>query len=380
MHQVSGNGAVVADRLRHPIFDQKCRWLEICGGRTLFHRSFNIPFVRCAFGAGSQCRRRFPLYLGLSRRSRSTTVATLTVVASCPATRRRGRPTSSLVCGQVDIEDCFALAERIAAELLNLAQMGNHVTEHGLVIAPALGLGINLTDIFAERILLFLEGRIRSMNCLISASALILHSPRSGESHLHFKATPASRAYDSSLGAWFSGIIPPVPPYIAFAWDTQLSPADLRGLTVAGIKGEGKDGHFPIERAKSGRAAIGTVGERSLALLDAYLKKEPCEVGAILRNRSGAVYSRYTLPDDFGMIREMTFPGDTRTLADMRRSGAIEANAGGASPSTTAAKMANSISSANAIHKTYQPVDLESVRQADEPREIGRRRMRDQNK
>lgn len=37
----------------------------------------------------------------------------------------------------------------------------------------------------------------------------------------------------------------------------------------------------------------------------------------------------------------------------------------------TAAKMANSISSANAIHKTYQPVDLESVRQADEARKIG---------
>lgn len=167
---------------------------------------------------------------------------------------------------------------------------------------------------------------------------------------------------------------------IAFAWDTQLSPADLRGLTVAGIKGEGKERYFPIERAKSGRAAIGTLGRRSLALLDAYLKKEPCDVGAILRNRSGAVYSRYTLPDDFGVVRELSFPGDKRTLADMRRSGAIEANAGGASPSNTAAKMANSISSANAIHKTYQPVDLESVRQADEARIIGRRRIRDRNK
>lgn len=167
---------------------------------------------------------------------------------------------------------------------------------------------------------------------------------------------------------------------IAFAWDTQLSPADLRGLTVAGIKGEGRERYFPIERAKSGRAAIGTVGRRSLALLDAYLKKEPCDVGAILRNRSGAVYSRYTLPDDFGVVRELTFPGDKRTLADMRRSGAIEANAGGASPSNTAAKMANSISSANAIHKTYQPVDLESVRQADEARIIGRRRIRERNK
>jgi hypothetical protein len=75
-------------------------------------------------------------------------------------------------------------------------------------------------------------------------------------------------------------------------------------------------------------------------------------------NRSGADYSRYTLPDDFCVIRELTFPGDKCTLADMRRSGVIEANAGGASPSTAAAKMANNISSANAIHKTYQPVDF----------------------
>lgn len=167
---------------------------------------------------------------------------------------------------------------------------------------------------------------------------------------------------------------------IAFAWDTQFSPVDLRGLTVAGIHGEGKDRHLPVERAKSGRAAIGTLGKRSLALLDAYLAKEPCEVGAILRNRSGAPYSRFTMPDDFAAIRDKVFPKDKRTLADMRRSGAIELQAGGAAPTTTAAKMANSISSANAIHKTYQPVDLDTVRQADKARKLGRQRIRDANK
>ena len=167
---------------------------------------------------------------------------------------------------------------------------------------------------------------------------------------------------------------------IAFAWDTQFSPVDLRGLTVAGIRGEGKDRHLPVERAKSGRAAIGTLGKRSLALLDAYLTKDPCEVGAILRNRSGAPYSRFTMPDDFAVIRDRLFPKDKRTLADMRRSGAIELQAGGALPTTTAAKMANSISSANAIHKTYQPVDLDTVRQADSARKIGRQRIRDTKK
>lgn len=164
---------------------------------------------------------------------------------------------------------------------------------------------------------------------------------------------------------------------IAFAWDTQFSPVDLRGLTVSGIKGEGAGRYLPVERAKSGRAAIGTLGKRSLALLDTYLTKHPCEVGAILRNRSGAPYSRFTMPDDFAVIRDKVFPKDKRTLADMRRSGAIELQAGGAAPQATAAKMANSISSANAIHKTYQPVDLETVRQADAARRVGRRRMRE---
>lgn len=166
---------------------------------------------------------------------------------------------------------------------------------------------------------------------------------------------------------------------IAFAWDTQFSPVDLRGLTVAGIAGSGKNRYLPVERAKSGRAAIGTLGKRSLALLDAYIAKHPCDVGAILRNRSGAPYSRFTMPDDFAVVRDRVFPDDTRTLADMRRSGAIELQAGGANAQTTSAKMANSISSANSIHKTYQPVDLGTVRQADLARQIGRRRMRDKN-
>lgn len=86
------------------------------------------------------------------------------------------------------------------------------------------------------------------------------------------------------------------------------------------------------------------------------------------------------MPDDFAAVREQLFPKDKRTLANMRRSGAIELQAGGALPTTTAAKMANSISSAHAIQKTYQPVDLDTVRQADKARRIGRQRIRDANK
>lgn len=51
-------------------------------------------------------------------------------------------------------------------------------------------------------------------------------------------------------------------------------------------------------------------------------------------------------------------------------------HAGGAEPAMTSAKMANSIGFANTIHRTYQPVNLTAVRQADETRRIGRRRIR----
>ncbi|MBZ9719138.1 hypothetical protein LB519_14915 [Mesorhizobium sp. AD1-1] len=167
---------------------------------------------------------------------------------------------------------------------------------------------------------------------------------------------------------------------IAIAWDTQFSPVDLRQLTIASLKGTGTDRYFDIGRAKSGRDALGTMSRRTLQLLDAYLEVEPCDVGAILRNRSGAVYSRFTMPDDFRTVCEMLFPGDRRTLADMRRSGAIEAVTGGAEPGTVSAKMANTIDTSNALHATYQPVNLASVRAADAARRLGRKRIRENEK
>lgn len=52
----------------------------------------------------------------------------------------------------------------------------------------------------------------------------------------------------------------------------------------------------------------------------------------IFRNRSGRAYSKDTLSHDFRHIRAIVFgPAETRTLADFRRSGAVEAMRGGAS-------------------------------------------------
>ena len=43
------------------------------------------------------------------------------------------------------------------------------------------------------------------------------------------------------------------------------------------------------------------------------------------------------------------------------------------------AKLANSIGRSNMLHKTYAPVDIEAVRNTDEARRQGRRKMRHGN-
>jgi hypothetical protein len=159
---------------------------------------------------------------------------------------------------------------------------------------------------------------------------------------------------------------------IAVAWDTSLSPVDVRSLTPSQRLGD----VFHVDRAKTGRAAIGTLTRRSIRLLDAYLNKLGVEVSPnapIFRNRSGAAYSKDTLGDDFRDVRALAFgSAETRTLADFRRSGTLEAVRGGAGALQVAAKMANSFDKSKFLRATYAPVDVAAVRAADEARVRGR--------
>ena len=65
---------------------------------------------------------------------------------------------------------------------------------------------------------------------------------------------------------------------------------------------------------------------------------------------------------------------DDRQLADIRRSGAVEATVGGAKVEKLAKKMANTISASTRLQKVYNPVDVESVRSVDRSREQARQR------
>lgn len=163
---------------------------------------------------------------------------------------------------------------------------------------------------------------------------------------------------------------------IATAWDTGFSPVDVRKLTFAQIKGEGDRLAFEIGRAKTGRAALGTLGKRSSAIVRAYIATLPGEhlpSACVFRHRHGLPYSKDTLGDDF---RDIRGGGERRTLADMRRSGAVEAQAGGASDDIIAQKLANDVSSNEALRRTYLPVNEAAVRAVDEARKIGRQNIR----
>src|SRR5262249_44300395 len=86
----------------------------------------------------------------------------------------------------------------------------------------------------------------------------------------------------------------------------------------------------------------------------------------LFRNRCGHPYTKDKLGRDFRAIREAIFgAAENRQLADFRRSGSVEALAGDVDPGKLSSKMANSISESNRLHRTYGPVVLASVRDAD---------------
>jgi hypothetical protein len=161
----------------------------------------------------------------------------------------------------------------------------------------------------------------------------------------------------------------------AVAWDSQLAPKDARSLTER----QRVDGGFSTFRAKPGRTVLATISHRTAALVNAYLSgvafaRVPGT--AMFRSQDGTAFNEFTVSKAFARMRERVFPGDRRTLLDMRRSGAIEALAGSVDSGALGAKMANSIASARDLQDTYLPVDAAVVRRADEARLRGRTALR----
>jgi hypothetical protein len=166
---------------------------------------------------------------------------------------------------------------------------------------------------------------------------------------------------------------------IAVSWSTQMSPGDVRALRASQLAKAGGTMFF-AERGKTGKPVGGALSDRAVAALGAYLEKLGVELHGeayIFRNRSGAPYSKDTLGDDFRAVRIAAFgERDKRQLADFRRSGAVEAIVGEATPAQLAHAMGNTLSASNALFATYVPVNLATIRAVTEARRRGRAKLR----
>jgi hypothetical protein len=166
---------------------------------------------------------------------------------------------------------------------------------------------------------------------------------------------------------------------IAVSWSTQLAPGDVRALRASQLARVAENAFF-AERGKTRKPVGGLLNNRALKAIEAYLQKIEIELHGeayIFRNRSGAAYSKDTLGDDFRAVRAVEF-GDRerRTLADFRRSGAVEAIAGDATAPALAHAMGNTLSASNALFATYVPVNVATIRSVMEARRRGRSKLR----
>jgi hypothetical protein len=180
---------------------------------------------------------------------------------------------------------------------------------------------------------------------------------------------------------------------MAVGWDTMLSPIDVRGLSTGQMARDGEGALFFLDRAKTGRAAAGTLTQWSESLLQAYVRT----LGIGLHDAAPIFRTPGTVPGPNGgrrwlpmpytkdlagkhfrkVRRDLLGPNEQRQIADMRRSGAVEADAGGTTDTDLSNKMANTIAASTRLRKTYNPVNVVSVRRVDEARERGRQEMRE---
>ncbi|WP_029082883.1 hypothetical protein [Bradyrhizobium sp. th.b2] len=195
---------------------------------------------------------------------------------------------------------------------------------------------------------------------------------------------------------------------MAVAWDSQLSPIDTRSLNFEKARLDNVGVYFALDRAKTGRAAAATLSAWSLAILRAYLAKQFS--GAKLLDKTPLFWTRGGRPvsrngetgqwggdhgggrhvpsrpytkssanQDFAEVRKLAFgPSEMRQLQDMRRSGAVEGDVGGATVEDQSNKMANTVDRNEKLRETYNPVNVVSARRFDQARIIGAKLLEEQ--
>jgi hypothetical protein len=110
---------------------------------------------------------------------------------------------------------------------------------------------------------------------------------------------------------------------------------------------------------KAGRPAKGIVSTVEQEKRDSWPRGRDHGGGRHVRPRP---YTKSSLNQDFRDARVLAFgKGEEWWLQDMRRSGAVEGDAGGGSVEDQSKKMANTVAVNNRLRKTYKPVNTASA-------------------
>jgi hypothetical protein len=169
----------------------------------------------------------------------------------------------------------------------------------------------------------------------------------------------------------------------AVMWDGALSPVDGRMITAAQMRKDRHGTWFEYQRGKTGRKGVIALSKPAEKLISWYLMKnyhglDIAPGTALFRTRRGAAYTKNSLAEDHRDIRVLAFgPMESRVLLDIRRSASTEAVAGGVEETHLSAMMANSIGQSKALEATYAPIQVQTVREAQKARRLGRAAMRE---
>lgn len=164
---------------------------------------------------------------------------------------------------------------------------------------------------------------------------------------------------------------------IRLSWETLMSPVDVRTLTFTNLHHDGVGPYIETFRRKTGAAVYAVITQSLyddiLAYVDA-LPVSPLPDTPFLRTtRSQAAYTKVRFTDEFAKVRALAFgSGEKRRLMDIRRSGNLEADLGGASAEDRAEILANALDKDSRLEATYTPLTITKARKIAVQREAGR--------
>lgn len=164
---------------------------------------------------------------------------------------------------------------------------------------------------------------------------------------------------------------------IRIAWETLLSPIDVRLLKVSSLKTDGKGYYIETRRSKTGKVVFAAISNDLGRDILEYIENLPVELlpsEPILRTaRDHKRYTKARFSFDFALVRKAAFgPDEARWMMDLRRSGNLEADLGDASPEDRAEILANSLHMSKDLEDTYTPMTVAKARQIAKKRAIGR--------